>query len=94
VHLVLAKAGVAVPMSDLFGLAGQHLLDTVPLGRSYAIRTESLRDLITADNTEIEMLDPEIGHWTAGAVGFHAVRAILGVGPCSAPCFSPRSATP
>ncbi len=29
VHSVLAKEGVAVPMSDLFGVAGQALLDTV-----------------------------------------------------------------
>jgi transposase len=81
VHSVLAKEGIAVPMTDLFGLAGQHLLDTAPLGRAYGIRTESLRDLIEAHSAQIEMLDGEIGHWTAGDVGFHAIQAIPGVGP-------------
>ena len=38
VHAVLAKEGVKVPMSDLFGVAGQALLDTAPLGRPYELR--------------------------------------------------------
>ncbi len=42
VHAVLAKEGVRVPVSDLFGVAGQALLDEVPLARAYAIRVESL----------------------------------------------------
>ncbi len=42
VHAVLAKEGVAVPVSDLFGVAGQGLLDTCELGQAYAIRVESL----------------------------------------------------
>ncbi len=44
VHAVLANQGVHVPVSDLFGVAGQKLLNEVPLGRVYAIRVESLRD--------------------------------------------------
>jgi transposase len=68
-------------MTDLFGTAGQVLLDTAPLGRSYAIRTESLRDLITAHNTEIAMLDGEIDQWLAGDLGYRAIQAIPGVGP-------------
>src|SRR3954447_23151313 len=43
VHSVLAKEGVAVPMSDLFGVAGHRLLDTCPLGEAYALRVDSLR---------------------------------------------------
>jgi len=31
VHAVLAKEGVAVPMTDLFGVGGQRLLDEVEL---------------------------------------------------------------
>jgi transposase len=37
VHAVLAKEGVAVPMSDLFGTAGTALLDACVLGDAYAI---------------------------------------------------------
>src|ERR671919_59642 len=36
VHAVLAKEGVRVPMSDLFGVAGQALLDTCELDREVA----------------------------------------------------------
>ena len=81
IHSVLAKEGIAVPMTDLFGVAGQALLDTVPLGRSYAIRTESLRDLIAAHNGEIALLDREIDHWLSGDLGYLAIQAIPGVGP-------------
>ena len=34
VHAVLAKEGVRVPMSDLFGVAGTRLLDELYLGRA------------------------------------------------------------
>src|SRR5262245_2429514 len=81
VHAVLAKEGVAVPMSDLFGVAGQALLDTVPLGRSYTIRVESLRDLIGVYTREVAMLEGEINRALAGHVGFKAIQAIPGVGP-------------
>jgi len=81
VHSVLAKEGVAVPMTDLFGTAGQDLLDTAQLGRSYAIRTESLRDLITHYDTEVAMLEVEIDRWLAGDKGYLAIQRIPGVGP-------------
>ena len=43
VHAVLAKEGVRVPMSDLFGVAGTRLLDQLQLGRAYGLRVASLR---------------------------------------------------
>jgi transposase len=36
VHSVLAKEGVAVAMNDLFGVAGNLLLDELDLGDGYA----------------------------------------------------------
>jgi transposase len=81
VHSVLAKEGVPVPMTDLFGTAGQDLLDTTKLGRSYAIRVSSLRELIMAYSTEIEMLDGEIEDFLSGDKGYLAIQAIPGVGP-------------
>jgi transposase len=41
IHAVLAKEGVAVPMTDLFGVGGQRLLDEVHLGDAYRVRVES-----------------------------------------------------
>ena len=37
VHSVLAKEGVTVPMTDLFGKRGQRLLDEVELGHAYLV---------------------------------------------------------
>jgi len=81
VHSVLAKEGVAVPMSDLFGTAGNDLLDTATLGRVYAIRIKSLRDLIGDYDKEIAMLQTEVDKWLAGDMGYLATQALPGVGP-------------
>src|ERR1700704_3345980 len=48
VHAVLAKQGVRVAMSDLFGTAGQQLLDELRLDPAYNARVVSLRRLIDA----------------------------------------------
>jgi transposase len=87
VHAVLAKEGVAVPMSDLFGIGGQRLLDEVKLGKSYHIRVESLRDLIEIYDREIAMLEKETAPFFAGDLGYHAIQAIPGVGPVLAAVF-------
>jgi transposase len=81
VHAVLAKEGVPVTLSDLFGVAGQRLLDTVPLARAYTIRVESLRDLIELYDREIAMADREVRTALEGHAGWAAVQAIPGVGP-------------
>jgi transposase len=81
VHAVLAKEGVHVPMSDLFGVAGQALLDEVPLGHAYTVRVESLRDLIEVHDREVAMLEDEIGRVLHGHAGYHAIQAVPGIGP-------------
>jgi len=48
VHAVLAHAGVAVPMSDLFGPSGRTLLAAAPLVVESRSRVESLLRIITA----------------------------------------------
>ena len=87
VHAVLAKEGVAVPMTDLFGVAGQRLLDKVRLADAYRIRVESLRDLIELCDREIAMLEKETAPFFAGDLGYQAVQAIPGVGPVLAAVF-------
>ena len=87
VHAVLAKEGVAVPMTDLFGVGGQRLLDEVELAKAYRIRVESLRDLIELCDREIAMLEKETAPFFAGDLGYHAVQAIPGVGPVLAAIF-------
>jgi transposase len=87
VHAVLAKEGVRVPMSDLFGVGGQVLLDKVHLADAYRVRVESLRDLIDHINREIAMLEEQSAPYFAGDLGYHAVQTIPGVGPVLAAVF-------
>ena len=81
VHAVLAKEGVRVPMSDLFGAAGKVLLDTCPLAKAYGVRVESLRDLIEVLDREIAMLQERVDRALADDAGWRAVQTIPGVGP-------------
>ena len=81
VHAVLAKEGVAVPMTDLFGVAGLELLDHVPLGGGFAIRVESLRDLIELIDREVAMLDREIHHRLRNDPHFGVLQLLPGIGP-------------
>jgi transposase len=87
VHAVLAKQGVQVPMSDLFGVGGTRLLDQLRLGRAYGLRVASLRTLLVAYDQEIAMLGREISTALAGDVGYLAIQAIPGVGPVLAAVF-------
>jgi len=87
VHSVLAKEGVPIPMSDLFGVGGNRLLDQVPLGRPYAVRVESLRDLIGVYDREIGMLTTELQGAFLDHQGYRALQAIPGVGPVLAGVF-------
>ena len=88
VHAVLAKEGVRVPMSDLFGVKGQTLLDECRLGEAYALRVESLRDLIGVYDGEVEMLEGHISKRLAGDAGYQAIQAIPGVGPVLGAVFT------
>jgi transposase len=87
VHAVLAKEGVRVPMSDLFGVGGSQLLDELRLGRAYGLRVASLRRLLVGYDQEITRLGREISSALAGDVGYLAIQAIPGVGPVLAAVF-------
>jgi transposase len=81
VHAVLAKEGVAVGVSDLFGFGGTVLLDRLELADAYTDRVESLRDLIEVYEREIALLDRRIARRIDGDTGYRAIQAIPGVGP-------------
>ena len=87
VHAVLAKEGVRVPMSDLFGVAGSRLLEGLRLERAYALRVASLRRLLAVYDQEIAMLGREVGQTLAGDAGYLAIQAIPGVGSVLAAVF-------
>jgi transposase len=87
VHAVLAKEGVPVTMSDLFGVAGQRLLDELRLGAAYAARVASLCRLIDAFTFEIDTVGRRITTQLAADPGYRAVQALDGVGPVLAAVF-------
>src|SRR6478672_8049923 len=55
VHAVLAKGGIWVPMTDLFGVEGNLLLDNVTMPAPYKQRIASLRRFIEAFDAEIDL---------------------------------------
>jgi transposase len=88
VHAVLAKEGVRVPMSDLFGVAGRALLDACQLGNAYAVRVESLRHLIEVYDRQVETFEAHISEALDGHAGYRAVQTIPGVGPVLGAVFA------
>jgi transposase len=87
VHAVLAKEGVRVPMTDLFGVAGAALVETVELAPAYRYRVQSLQRLIKANTTEVRDVERRIRHALGGHEGFEAIQAIGGVGETIAAIF-------
>lgn len=80
-HAVLAKCGITVVMSDLFGLEGNALLDRVRLPKPYRARLESIRRLLVNVDFEIEVFTNLARVRLAGDPGYTAVQTIPGIGP-------------
>jgi transposase len=87
VHAVLAKEGVRVAVSDLFGVAGQAMLDELRLGTAYAARVASLRRLIDAFTFEIDIVAKRVSAELKNHPGFQAIQTLPGVGPVLAAVF-------
>jgi transposase len=81
VHAVLAKEGVPVQMSDLFGVLGAALLAEVELAPAYRARVDSLRALLGDLERELHSVEAQIRPHLAEHRGFAAIQAIAGVGP-------------
>ena len=78
---MLAKCGVQVVMSDLFGVAGTGLLDGLELPAPYAARIASLRRVMEAVDFEAEFFAGMVRVRLAADPGYAAVRTIPGIGP-------------
>ncbi len=84
VHAVMAKEGVLPSMADMFGTAGNVQLDEMQLGEAYALRVESLRNLIVVYDREVAMLEGQIRRRLRDDRGYRAIQAIHGIGPTMA----------
>ena len=87
IHAVLAGAGVAVPMSDLFGLGGRQLLAATRLTVESRSRVDSLLRVITALDFEIDLYARLVGGRLRADPGYQAIQQIPGVGPILAAVF-------
>jgi hypothetical protein len=87
VHAVLAGAGVAVPMSDLFGQQGQQLLEWVGLSVAARARVNSAQRIIEALDFEIDTFADLVAHRLHRGPCYAAVQQIPGVGPVLAVVF-------
>jgi transposase len=81
IHAVLAKCGIQVLMSDLFGPAGQDLLTRCPLPGPYGARVQSLLRLIEALEVEIDLFAGLARGRLAANADYVALQQIPGVGP-------------
>ena len=87
VHAVLAKCGIQVTMSDLFGPTGTDLLDRLTLPSVYAARVASLRRLMEDLDFEIGIFENLTRGRLARDPGYVAVQQIPGIGPILAAVF-------
>jgi len=87
IHAIMAKEGILPELDGMFSPAGQRLLDKMPFSGAYAIRVESLRDLLEIVDREIAMIEGHIARRLKGHQGYQAIRALNGVGPILAAIF-------
>ena len=78
-HAVLAKHGMAVPMTDLFGVGGRQLLahlcaDDSRFDSAYGQRIESIVVLVDALTGEIDQLSDSIAELFGDHAGYHAIQ--------------------
>ena len=81
VHAVLAKLGIPVTCSDIFGVAGNTWLDGLALPQPYAGKAASLRPLIAGLGAEIALLDAVLADLLERHDGYHARPVLPGIGP-------------
>jgi transposase len=81
VHAVLAKLGIAVTHTDLFGTGGQAWLDGLKLPQPYAGKVTSLRQLTGELSAEITMLSDVTSDLLAGDRGYQVIQQLPGIGP-------------
>jgi transposase len=81
VHAVLAKLGIPVTCSDIFGKAGSAWLDGLGLPQPYAGKVTSLRQLTGELTAEITMISEVIADLLAADRGYQVIQQLPGIGP-------------
>jgi transposase len=87
VHAVLAKEGVWIDETDLFGAAGRKALAGTRLHGAYQVRVDSLLELIDEVAAHEQRIATLIHQGLREDRGYQAIQAIPGVGPVLAAVF-------
>ena len=87
IHAVLAKAGVLIAVSDVFGVTGRQRLARVPLGSAYAQRVSSLLELIDILDSHEARFAAMIAERLNTDRGHQAIQHVPGIGPTLAAVF-------
>jgi transposase len=81
VHAILAKLGIPVTCTDVFGVWGSSWLDGLGLPQPYAGKMASLRKICAVLAGEIALLEAVIAGLLKDHPGYQAVRVLPGIGP-------------
>jgi len=81
VHGVLAKLGITVTCTDIFGTAGSAWMGGLGLPQPYGGKVTSLRHLAGELTAEITMLSEVIASLLAGDRGYQVIQQLPGIGP-------------
>lgn len=81
VHAVLGKNGIAVPVSDLFGVAGQALLAKAPLPAVFRARIDSQLRVLDVLAGEVDRFDMLIRERLRDDPGYRLIQRLPGIGP-------------
>jgi transposase len=87
VHAVLAKQGLHVPVSDLFGVGGRQLLAAAGVDGPYRARVHAYLRLIDAFGFEIDTVSRQLRARLCQDRGYLEIQRIPGVGPVLAGVF-------
>jgi len=81
VHAILAKLGIPVTCTDIFGVWGSAWPGELVLPQPYAGKVASLRKVCAVLADEIALLETAIAGLLEDHPGYQAVRALPGIGP-------------
>ena len=81
VRAILAKLGIPVTCTDIFGVWGSSWLDGLGLPQPYAGKMASLRKICAVLAGEIALLEAVIAGLVKDHRGYQAVRVLPGIGP-------------
>ena len=87
IRALLAKHGIRLAISNLDGLAGAALLDTLDLPGSYGQRLAAQRRLLLVVNDEIAAVEVELDRRLKNHAGYRNLLTIKGIGPVLAAVF-------